>query len=327
MNGKTKISGEIVIEYLHKYPTVASRKIAELIMKDVPGLFTDAEAARSQIRYYRGACGEKNRKKLTVETYIPKISIEKPEEEDYTPYILPDDSYPILVGADAHIPYHDQDAVEMFFEYGMQIEAKTIILLGDWLDFYALSHWIKDPRKRNAAEEIALLRKLLTDVRAAFPNAKIVYKYGNHEERWDNYIMTHAPEIYHIPETHLEAQLGLKELGIDIVTNKRIIKAGHLYIIHGHEYVFNISNPVNPARGLYLRAKKSALCGHFHQTSEHTESAISGDMVTCWSLGALCGMHPMWMPLNRWNVGFAKIEMNDGSFSVYNKKIINNKIV
>lgn len=325
---KSTIIGDIVKEYLTKYPYSSTRYIAKLIYKEVPQLFKEEESARLIVRYYRGVAGETNRKKLSPFSYKPQIVLPEPDEDDsYEPYLLEGDVYPILVGADAHMPFHNQDAVEMFFDYGLKIKPKTILLLGDWLDFYLLSHWVTDPRKRNAEDELAMFNKLLTQVRTAFPDVKIVFKYGNHEERWDDYVKTHAPEIFHVPTTHLRAQLNFDALNIDVVSDKRIIKAGHLHIIHGHEYKFNISNPVNPARGLYLRAKKSAMCGHFHQTSEHTESAINGDIVTCWSIGALCGLHPEYMPLNRWNLGFATVDMVNNSFVVSNKRIINNKLV
>jgi hypothetical protein len=88
-----------------------------------------------------------------------------------------------------------------------------------------------------------------------------------------------------------------------------------------------MTNPVNPARGLYMRAKKTAFCDHYHQSSEHTESSINNDIVTCWSGGCLCGLHPDYLPLNKWNHGFAEIYNDDDYFTINNRKIINYKLV
>ncbi len=109
---------------------------------------------------------------------------------------------------------------------------------------------------------------------------------------------------------------------------KQIIKYADLNIIHGHEYVFSISNPVNAARGLFNRAKASTLCFHHHRTSEHTETTITGKTITCWSVGCLCNLRPDYMPLNSWNHGFVEIygDGNDG-FHVDNKRIVNYRIV
>jgi hypothetical protein len=88
-----------------------------------------------------------------------------------------------------------------------------------------------------------------------------------------------------------------------------------------------MTNPVNPARGLYMRAHKTSLCNHYHQSSEHTEGSINNDIVTCWSGGCLCDLHPEYLPLNKWNLGFTEIYNDDGYFTVNNRKIINYKLV
>jgi hypothetical protein len=328
MPGKTQITGDIVKEYLIKYPTISSNKIAETIIKDIPTLFTNKEAARGVIRYYRGSNGDINRNKLTKDSYFPKINVAVPDEEEYSPYIIEfnKDVFPILIGSDVHLPYHDQDALEIFIERAIDIQAKTIILNGDWIDFYQTSCWQKDPRKRSTKDEIDLFNEVL-DMIQKNTNAKIIYKYGNHEERFDNYLMQNAPQLFELEEMHLDKILKLKERNIDVVNDKRVVKIDHLHVIHGHEYKFAISNPVNPARGLYLRAKKNCVCGHFHQTSEHTESAINGDIVTDWSIGCLCSLHPQYMPLNRWNHGFAEIYYDDTFFNLRNRKIINYRLV
>ena len=40
-----------------------------------------------------------------------------------------------------------------------------------------------------------------------------------------------------------------------------------------------------------------------------------------------CGLKPKYMPLNKWNWGFASILMEDEHFRVDNRKIINGRIV
>jgi predicted phosphodiesterase len=281
MPNNTSSSGDIVKEYLLKFPSTSSHKLSMLIFNDVPGLFKDAESARNVIRYYRGSNGKFNRENISNESYIPRIYVPESDDKEYSPYVIEikSDAFPVMVGSDAHIPYHDQDALEIFIERAIEIKAKTIIMDGDWIDFYQASCWQKDPRNRSTKEELAMFNGIL-DMMQENTHAKIIFKYGNHEERFDNYLMNNAPQLFELEEMHLDSILRLKERGIDMVKDKRLMKINHLYIIHGHEYKFAISNPVNPARGLYLRAKKNCVCGHFHQTSEHTESAINGDIAT-----------------------------------------------
>jgi hypothetical protein len=328
MSGNTTISGDIVKEYLLKYPSINSNNLTNLLMKNIPELFQNFNSTRNQIRYYRGANGSYNRKNMNSENYLPKINVLISDEEDYSFYTIDfDDSiFPIMLGSDVHLPYHDQDALEIFIERVIEIKAKTLIMNGDWLDFYKISNWQKDPRKRSVKDELALFNEIL-DMVQKNTQAKIIFKYGNHEERFDNYLMQNAPELFELEEMHLDKILKLAERSIDVVKDKRIIKLDHLYILHGHEYKFAITNPVNPARGLYLRTKKNAVCAHFHQTSEHTEPAISGDIVTDWSIGCLCGLHPLYMPQNKWNLGFAEIYYDDKFFNLRNRKIVNYRMV
>lgn len=76
-----------------------------------------------------------------------------------------------------------------------------------------------------------------------------------------------------------------------------------------------------------MRAKANVLCGHNHQTSEHSEPSMEGKIVTTWSTGALCNLRPSYMPFNKWNHGFAVVHVfNDGGFNVDNIRVMDGKI-
>jgi hypothetical protein len=322
------VKGLKVLEYLEKYPSFSSKYLAKLIYDENKHLFDDVENARDFVRYYRAERGPTTEKCLSPDHYIPKIRAKHSFEEKYKIITLDDSYFPLLIGADVHFPFHDQDALEIMLEYGLKNNIKTIFMNGDWLDFFRLSKFLIDPTKDEIEQELEMFKDILFQIRGAYPkDTKIIFKLGNHEERWDNYLMAHAPEMYKLPEMRLENRLDLKDFGVMVIGNKCPVKIRDLYIIHGHEYKFSISNPVNPARGLYLRAKKSAICNHFHQTSEHTETSISGGVTTCWSVGCLCGLHPDYMPINKWNLGFAAVYATDRGFTVENKRIVEYKIV
>lgn len=317
---------EIVIEYLRKYPSCSSRKLADLIVKEVPGVFVDSDKARDAIRYYRGSRGKSCRKNIALDSYIPKINIPNPEPESWEPYCFGLEDYPIAAGGDAHIPYHDQDALEIFIERACDIKAKTILLGGDWLDCYQLSRWEKDPRQRSFADELSVFKEVIKSIRSA-TKAKIKYKLGNHEYRLDKYVMANAPALFGINNISFSGLLDAAQLGIEIISPMRVIRADHLNIVHGHEFGASVFSPVNPARGLYMKAKKSALCFHHHRASSHSETAINGDRVITWSGGCLCGLHPEYMPINNWSHGFAEIYHDGEMFTVRNREIVNYRLV
>jgi len=80
---------------------------------------------------------------------------------------------------------------------------------------------------------------------------------------------------------------------------------------------------------LYLRGKTTAFQGHNHSTSEYTDSDMNGKITTTWSLGCLCELNPDYMPLNKWNHGFAWVELekNGKDFKFYNKRIYKGEVL
>jgi hypothetical protein len=102
---------------------------------------------------------------------------------------------------------------------------------------------------------------------------------------------------------------------------------GNMIIMHGHEFGQSVFSPVNSARGLYMKAKANCAVGHHHQTSEHTEKDVNGNVVTTFSIGSLCGLSPDYFPYNKWNHGFATIETEpNGDYEFRNYRIINGKV-
>jgi len=157
-------------------------------------------------------------------------------------------------------------------------------------------------------------------------NAKIYFKVGNHEERYFHFLWMKAHEIVGVEEFELENIIKSRAEGIEIIKDKRIMKAGDLNIIHGHEFGGSVFSPVNIARGLFLRGKVSAMQGHNHQSSSHSESNMNGEITTTWSLGCLCELHPAYLPINKWNHGFAIVDIDGKNFEVRNKNIYKGQI-
>ena len=291
-------------------------------------LFRNLEEVRSSIRYYRGARGDKAREVRKLEKNItPKYNIPKSDAKPFNFYHVANQYKKGAVLSDLHFPYHDQKAIEIALEDIHNENVDFIILNGDIVDFHRLSRYNPDPRARDMKGELDMLNDFLDTLQKNFKGKKIIYKQGNHEERYDAYLISNAPEMYKLPEIHLNEILKLKERGIDWVTDKRIIKYSNLHIIHGHEYKGGVHSPVNPARGLFLKAKSNSLVGHHHRTSEHTEPTIKGDIITCWSCGCLADLHPLYMPLNNWNLGYSIVRNDEKHFFVDNKRIIDYKIV
>lgn len=335
MGFKPTYISDIITEYLTIYDKASTMAIARMLHKDYPIEFKTVEQARGAVRYHRGELGAYSKKKnndsrRSIETKKKFMSktFELPES-DYKELPIVDvaqASNKILFLTDIHLPYQDNNALRLAIEYGQSEKVNCIYLNGDTMDMYQGSRFIKDRRLRDIAGELEITRGFLKELKDTF-DCPIYYKIGNHEERWQNFLMVNAPEVLGINEFELGSLLRFGELGIVEVKSKQTAYAGKLALLHGHEFGHSVFSPVNPARGLYMRAKESSIIGHHHQTSEHSEKSLSGDVVTTWSVGALCGLRPEYLPNNKWNHGFAHIiTQADGSYEVDNIRIIDGKI-
>jgi len=256
------------------------------------------------------------------------LGLPSSKESVYSAYKLPKSATDILLLSDIHVPYHNIEALTLALQYGLQHNVNTIILNGDLIDFYAISRFEKDPRKRDLAHEVNTCREFLTVLRKLFPTQEIYFKCGNHDIRFEHYIMRQAPDLLGLGEYNLETLLKLEQHRITFIPDKQIIHAGQLTILHGHELGKSVFSPVNVARSLYMKAKDNAICGHHHQTSEHTEPSINGKVVTCWSVACLCELSPDYHPVgNKYTHGFAHIKVEpSGEFEVHNLRIIKGRI-
>jgi hypothetical protein len=69
-----KLIGAVVTECLKKFPNTSTLCLARIIYRDNVALFTNIEAARAAIRYYRGAIGNSNRQSLKNKDYVRKFT-------------------------------------------------------------------------------------------------------------------------------------------------------------------------------------------------------------------------------------------------------------
>jgi predicted phosphodiesterase len=327
--------GDLAAEYHRKFPNAGSMTLAKLIFKEHPALFNDVEAVRNAVRRARGKHGAMHRQSgstrvadtvvRTTDAFgsLPE-GIRHFEERD--PFFI---TGPARIGiiSDVHLPFHEKTPLVEALKHCRKFKPTHLVLNGDIADFFSVSFWEKDPRKRDLKNEIQTTRDFLELLRKQFKDAEIIYKLGNHEERWERYLRVKAPELLGVADFEIQKVLRFEDHGIQCVSDCRPIRAGHLNIIHGHEFRWGITSPVNPARGFYQRGKECALGGHLHQTSAHNEKSMNDIIISCWSTGCLCDLKPDYAPMNKWNHGFATTELDKGGmFEVHNYKLIHGRV-
>jgi predicted phosphodiesterase len=303
----------------------SKKKLGELLKQRYPTEFSNSDAARSVIRRLTGASGDKQRKAIKNQIEWPGLQLPEPEKNDYSKFVIKEKRIGVL--SDIHFPYYDKDALNAAIKYLKSWKPDCILLNGDILDCYHLSTFEKDPRNRKFSEEVKMLKLFFDQLKKVFRGARIIYKQGNHEERYEKRILSRLPEFVDLKWTSFKAMLKEEGIDVEVVGNKRLLKVGKLTIGHGHELPRGIAAPVNPARGFYLKTKSNFLGGHHHQESTHVENDINEQITAAWSTGCLCDLHPDYMPNNKWSHGFATVENFGSDFKVQNLKIIKGKVM
>jgi len=322
---------DIAIDYRLRHPDMPTLKLARIMYADNNLLFKDVENARSVLRGIEGKRGHARRKTaMKKPTYMEQArpynpyNLPESDEDKYTPFVFPHHNK-VGILSDIHLPYHNLDALTEAITALKREQVDAVLLNGDTIDCHTLSRFMKDPKKRDFKFEVDTLKSFF-DKLDEILKCKIYFKIGNHEARYEHFLMQKAHELKGIEDFEFSNIIKAKEKGIEVIESNRYMKLNGLNGIHGHEY-FGITSPVNIARGLYMKGKTSAFQGHNHQTSEHTETDMNGNITTTWSIGCLSELHPAYMPLNKWNHGFAWVEMdaNGIDYKFHNKRIYKGK--
>jgi predicted phosphodiesterase len=325
----------IVVDYLRKNRGMPNRTAAKCLVALYPTLFKSIENARMMVRHCRGAV--RGGHKVTVVADLVRTQAEidswrsklpRAEPSIYKPYNMDAKVLKYLVMADMHAPYHSYDAISAAIQYGVEQKCNAVIYLGDVIDFYAISNFVKNPGNRDIQYEIDTVGSIFDAVDRAIKPERTIWKLGNHEKRLETYLRSRAPELIRVGKLKTSSLFEAKKRGIEIVAANSPIKHKKLTMLHGDEYGGGIQSPVNPARGIFLKANECVVIGHRHVSSEHTERTIRGKIITCWSLGCLCDLHPEYAPENKWSHGFGILESGEGEFwRFHNKRIIKGVVV
>lgn len=331
-NNKTSPENAVARKVIAKFPRHADLTIAKKLAVDYPQYHKSVEQWRNMVRGIRGHMGAKKRKTIIDKSLLKEVT------NNTNPYNLPEShanpwepffiqQSRILIISDLHFPYQDNKAITAALNYGKEKNVNTILINGDLIDFATISRHEKDWRKRSVKQEFEATRQFLVSLRKHFPKARIIFKLGNHDERWEKFLYAKAPEIFDIDDFRLETVMRLNELRIEIVKDKRPIRIGKLFVFHGHEFTGGAGG-VTPARSTFLKANSSVAVGHYHRRSTYDDTNLMGDIISVNSIGCLCELHPDYMPINKHAHGFAYVEHNisTGEYLLHNFKIVKGKV-
>lgn len=264
---------------LQDEPGIPHRTAGALLFRARPDLFSSVDTARNAVRTRTGCHGKDNRAKTEAthgHTY------RQPFTGEALPVPTPFwDSTPVafetqrcLIMGDIHIPFHEPEAIKLAVSYAKKAGCRDVLLGGDVLDHYQESDFCRIPDAATLTQELRDGRQFFTWLRRQFPNGRIVYKEGNHEERWAVRVHKCMPEVGRLLDNFTSKEIGLESLGIETVGDRRRVDIGHMTVIHGHELGRGTAILVNAARTMQLRAKECSATLHWHTPSQHRVRTI-----------------------------------------------------
>jgi predicted phosphodiesterase len=328
----TKI--EIATQYSEKYLEIAIRDnkqfskrwIASIIFAENPTIFKDEEDARYFVRIVTGANGNEKRKGVKHTDLASRFALMPPpltDTRNISPFITPTSIKKTLVLADIHGRFYNREAFEIAIETGVKRGCDSVIVDGDFMDFYQFSKFDKNPAISIIFEEQEWGQDVLRMLQDAF--GTVILKEGNHDMRREKYIARLAatmPELMNM--SSYSDYLFFDGCHVNFVEDYNHIEYGKLSIIHGHEYYGG--GGIHVAYNRFNKALDNLMSAHSHIAQSVIKKDIHDHIMGSWTLGCICNLNPRYSPKNNWNNGFGIIEKDSsGDFEVDNRVVYGKK--
>ena len=184
---------------------------------------------------------------------------------------------------DVHGPWEDKKALSLAIYVFKEQGISHLILNGDIFDFYNINaHGPKDPYIQTSMEDEMEWGNDFFDMLAKeLPGVKIIFLFGNHEDRLNRYIMKNCPAFTNI--VRLEKYLRLDERGIEWYPyNERYrIEETDLFVQHSPpSYSENAAST-----SLKHKIDQDHIWGCTHRTDMSVRTGSSGKVYTSYMNG------------------------------------------
>jgi len=206
--------------------------------------------------------------------------------------------------SDRHLPFIEPSVAKLEFMFAKWLSPDFIIFGGDIGDFYGVSKYLKKKREweEQSQSEIDSIIAYLTKWRRAFPNVRMDYIEGNHEERWEKYILTNARAFRDLRCLKISELLNLRHLEIryhkdSIVIEK--VRYLHGVIVRKYGGYSAIAHMIN-------NPGESLVHGHTHRLAT-TRITTRGKQFVGVEAGCGAQMNPEYVKNPNWQHGLCAI--------------------
>jgi predicted phosphodiesterase len=207
---------------------------------------------------------------------------------------------------DIHAPFQDELALSALLDFSKWFKPDKIFILGDLLDGYAISRFLKDPElELKLQEEIDQAVNILEQIRKQNLKSDIVFIRGNHEYRLQRFLWSEAKALSGLRDLTIESLLHLRYLDIQYEKTGRLVHRG-IIIKHG-DLVRKFA--CYSAKAEFDKSGLSGVSGHTHRGGVYYYKNASGSYVWM-ECGCLRDLHPDYMEGEEanwqqgWGVGY-----------------------
>jgi len=200
------------------------------------------------------------------------------------------------------IPFHDRRALSIAIQVAQDIQPETIVIVGDLADLAEFSDkFARGPELyRTTQPAIKEGTWFLAQLRLACPHARIIWIEGNHDNRWEKYLIQHAEQVYRLrrglgfdarPITSLPYLFNVDELDIEYIgdyPNGEAWITDHAKAIHGFKVK---ANPGATATTVIEDAAETVVFGHVHRIELATRTIWGrhgARIISAFCPGCLC---------------------------------------
>lgn len=206
---------------------------------------------------------------------------------------------------DSHGIFGDERAIGCSLALTRKVKPDVVFLLGDHVDFYAISRFDKDPKRLlSLQEDLDAAERFVAAFRKAAPNAAIYYLEGNHENRLQRWLHSKGPEFTVLKErVRLKRKNGSRRQLLSVPYLLGLGDYGVKWVGGGSKHVggitFKHGNLVRSRGGATAMAElakegTSGVSGHTHRIG-HAALTNRGGVYGWNEGGCLCGLDPDYM--------------------------------
>ncbi len=235
---------------------------------------------------------------------------------------LPKDIIKVVQFNDTHVPYQDDKTLNAIFKFIKDFQPDKIVIAGDFLDFYELSRFDKNPhRKFKLKDELKKGYEILAEIKDNCKQTEINFIKGNHEDRLRRYLWQN-PELASLDVLELPNLLHFDKL-------EAIYHEGGFIF---NKFLFEHGNVVRQdssfsAKAEHQRHGTSGSSGHTHRLGSYYKTDHRG--TTAWfEMGCTCLLEPEYISgIPNWQQGIGVFHFEDDRYSCQQIPIIHNKFI